>query len=371
MATRYVRKSGLDTNGGTSPSDAWLTIGKALGATGLASGDLLYIGAGTYREQVTVNMTSATVETKLVADVDGTHCGDVGEVIWTAWTTNDSTVPSSSPALALNTRDFLTFEGITFVGGPLDGSTVNGASLSTDLTFRRCIFVGGGQYQNVRLSIVATAAVNYLFENCIFFIGSNALDLEPTNPVADYDANIIVRNCIFLYAKTAVLVNIGGANTGRMGGVQVINCVGHCPSNFFNMVGTSTTYPGRVYGCIIFDGNAAIVSNQTGGIVEDYNLLVTSAARSNTAIGTNSKSGQAAQLSPLMEVGQSILRGATARFPLTPTAGSPLLGYGSDATYTTTTDMLGRGRPEGGASTSKGIGPLERHETGVQSTAQS
>ena len=32
MSNAYVRQSGNDRNGGTSPSDAWLTISKALGA---------------------------------------------------------------------------------------------------------------------------------------------------------------------------------------------------------------------------------------------------------------------------------------------------------------------------------------------------
>ena len=69
MATYYVRKTGSDSNAGTSAGAAWLTIGKALGASGIASGDTVYIGAGVYREAVTVNMTSATAETKVIGDV--------------------------------------------------------------------------------------------------------------------------------------------------------------------------------------------------------------------------------------------------------------------------------------------------------------
>ena len=48
--TYYVRVSGDDGDDGLSPAAAWATIGKALGASGISSGDTVYIGAGVYRE---------------------------------------------------------------------------------------------------------------------------------------------------------------------------------------------------------------------------------------------------------------------------------------------------------------------------------
>ena len=113
MATYYVRKTGSDSNAGTSAGAAWLTIGKALGASGISSGDTVYIGAGTYREIVTVNMTSATAETKIIGDVDGSQTGDAGEVIWTAHVTDDVTVPSSAYPLVANGRDFITIQKLS------------------------------------------------------------------------------------------------------------------------------------------------------------------------------------------------------------------------------------------------------------------
>ena len=46
MTTYYVRATGSDGAAGTSAGTAWLTIGKALGAAGIASGDTVYVGAG-------------------------------------------------------------------------------------------------------------------------------------------------------------------------------------------------------------------------------------------------------------------------------------------------------------------------------------
>ena len=66
MATYYVRLSGSDANDGLTAATAWRTINKALSATGIVSGDTLYIGAGKYREIVSLGLTSPTVETFII-----------------------------------------------------------------------------------------------------------------------------------------------------------------------------------------------------------------------------------------------------------------------------------------------------------------
>ncbi|CAF1630816.1 unnamed protein product, partial [Adineta ricciae] len=50
----YVMKSGKDTNAGTSPSTAWLTIQKA--ANSATAGSTVYTGPGVYYETVTINV---------------------------------------------------------------------------------------------------------------------------------------------------------------------------------------------------------------------------------------------------------------------------------------------------------------------------
>src|SRR5690242_4908865 len=103
MATYYVRKTGSDAAAGTSPATAWATIGKALGASGIASGDTVYVGPGVYREQITVAMTSATVETLVIADVDGSQTGDApGEVRWTGWDGGSDIVAPTNSGNTLN-----------------------------------------------------------------------------------------------------------------------------------------------------------------------------------------------------------------------------------------------------------------------------
>jgi hypothetical protein len=74
MTTYYVDPvNGLDANNGLGPDASavsnkpWKTLAKLLGAAGFASGDTAYLAPGTYREVVTVAMTSATVTTSILA----------------------------------------------------------------------------------------------------------------------------------------------------------------------------------------------------------------------------------------------------------------------------------------------------------------
>ena len=59
MATYYVRPDGNNSNTGlgSGTSTAWQTLAKALGASGIGSGDTLYIAPGTYTESVTIGGT--------------------------------------------------------------------------------------------------------------------------------------------------------------------------------------------------------------------------------------------------------------------------------------------------------------------------
>ena len=65
MATYYVQPNGSNANTGLGASNAtaWQTVQKALGATGIGSGDTLYIAPGTYREAITIGGTYSATTT--------------------------------------------------------------------------------------------------------------------------------------------------------------------------------------------------------------------------------------------------------------------------------------------------------------------
>ena len=58
-ANRYVRKSGNDSNNGLTPATAWKTVSKAA-AFALTAGDTVFIGSGTYNEQLIPSYSGAS-----------------------------------------------------------------------------------------------------------------------------------------------------------------------------------------------------------------------------------------------------------------------------------------------------------------------
>lgn len=347
---------------------SWVTIGKALGASGIASGDTAYVGAGIYREAITVAMTSATAETKLIGDVDGGQTGDAGEVRWTAHVTNDTT-NATGRTLDLAGRDFLTFQNITFCGGA--NNIVQAATGdTTNITWTDCTFLSGGKGNNAMFNLTASTAVawHWLFNRCRFLAGSGAaFTLTPVlHASADYDLDFVVRNCMFVGGSSSGVIfgaAPSGGNTFKPGGMILEACT---------MIGslrplTITTNYSSSIPCILRNnfgficGNNVVTGAAAGAQVTDnYNLWVT-----NGTIGTNITAGANTIIdgsySPLIHIGQELQFGGMFRPLGTPTVGSPLLGFGN--TSGQTVDILNNSRPGGGASASNAIGAYERANT--------
>ena len=86
-------------------------------------------------------MTSATVETQIIGDIEGRYFGTSGDIILSAYLLNDETLPSSTSLLNLNGRDFLTFKNITFIGGSAQDATIKATTTTfTDIKFLNCSF---------------------------------------------------------------------------------------------------------------------------------------------------------------------------------------------------------------------------------------
>lgn len=349
MATFYVRKTGSDSNNGTTPALAWATVGKALGASGISSGDMAYVGAGAYRETVTVAMTSAVAETQIIGDVDGAQTGDKGEVRLTAYTTNDTTAPGAT-VLSLAGRDFLTFKKITFVSGSTNSSLILSATqTSVNIKFSQCTFLPGSVAAGCRLcdpSAAADIAWNWTFDSCYMLLaGLQARFQPPTSTVADYDINVVFQNCVIVsLSGGAFSFAPSGANSFKPGGLKFYNCT-IFSGNTMLITGanTSTSIPVTVYNCVILcQGVTALSANASGQIVEDYNSILAGTPRTNVSIGTHSKSD--GSYSSLIDIGQSLVYAGLSRPFGMPTPDSPLLAFASQAGGPST-DALGVTRP--------------------------
>jgi hypothetical protein len=368
VATYYVRKSGNDASAGTSAGTAWLTIGKALGAAGIASGDTVYIGAGTYRETVTVAMTSAVAETFVIGDVDGAKTGDAGEVVWTAYTTNDTTTPAAAATLNLSGRDHLTFQQLTLIGGNANPSLVSATTAtSTDIKFEDCAFLmdASGNLWGMQINGAADTASNWTFNRCALLSAATGGGIYInllTSTTADYDVVVAFNDCLLMsHLIAAIRVDVTGAGAFKPGGVRLQCCTGIGPKFLDNPTGSlSTSIPASIYNSVLVGG---VTVQTSGSLLEDNNLIIASTPRTNVTAGAASKVGPT--LAPLFEIGQALLHGRLGRRFFEPTAGSPVLGFGTHA-GAPAVDFLNRPKPAGGASTAGGIGYLERHDTGAR-----
>jgi hypothetical protein len=388
MAAYYVSTAGSDANNGLGPDAShasnkpWRTIAKALGAAGIASGDTVHIGPGVYREVVTIAMTSAVAETFVKGDPRNTKGFKDGSgnllaaqpVRWTAWTTDDKTTPAATAALNLSGRDFLTFEDIQFYGASAISVIQATTSTSTNITIRRCLIVspqGSTSNRGLNVNCGANVALNWTVDSCIFSCqAGNCVFIQPTSSAtSEWDLFVSISNCFFL-AATAIVVQRNGANNAG-GGVDVKNCTFMGSSTALQIVtGGSTTYPCTIYNCAISSVSGLTALN-SGEILEDYNVLSAQTLRTNVTPGANSVSSYAAILA---NFGQAQLWGFLPRQPFSPTFDSPLLGFGTDASVSLSTDLLGRDRPSGPgitwASIAKAVGCYEFHDFATRGAAE-
>lgn len=377
MSTYYISPDGSDSNNGLGPDASavtnkpWLTIGKALGASGISSGDTVYIAPGAYREVVTVAMTSAAAETFVLGDPlnaqgfkngSGTLLSE-GYVRWTAYTTNDTTAPSASSLLSLAGRDHLTFQDLLLQGGSNSTGVVDATSAtSTDIKFKRCVWLpsGGANVQLFNYTGIVDAASNVTIERCVLFGWGGNIAVRvtlPTSASADYDSNIrIVNSILFNGAGQTLFVTASGASSFKGGGVDLINSLVIHGNRAFdaNSANLSTTNPCTANNNIFFacTSQATLAANTSGQLTEDYNIIYGGTPRSNVSAGANSISNYS--YAAMIELVQSWLWGMTDIFPFgMPMASSPFLLFGG--TGAPSDDLFGETRPGTPA-----VGPQER-----------
>ena len=381
MATYYVRPDGNDGNTGlgSSTAQAWATIAKALGATGITGGDTVYIAPGRYSTQVIIGGTysSATFVTgdPLCTQFSGLTAGRV------LVTNINSAGASAFTAVLVNgsAKSNLAFSNIAFENNvnTTIGRCVD-LLLGQNNSFTKCTFRQTGYGAPlITMTAPASSALNATFDRCVMgggqvnYSGTAILTLTGNN-VAE---TTTVKNCIFYSGVLGAFIRLESV------GVSVYNCTFlNTSSSAIQSASGSLTYPTYLRNCLFVGCSQSMNSSVTGHIVQEYNRLMNSSMFQVATSVTSTTNGDAG-----IEDGYSLIVGLNTSAIHATQASSFNTSFGT-ASGAPTTDIYGFAwsgtSPDAGMSTYKTLAtvnptynPTERNASTITiapgSTSQS
>lgn len=353
----YVSTTGNDSTGdGLSPSTAWRTIGKAIGAspaiTLSGTGDTLNIAVGVYLEAVALALSPTSGgRLTIIGDTTGAIFGTApGLVDWRAWTDN-YTAGNSTPGICLSasSKNYVTLRNLKLIGGTTGGGGDCIQMVTcTNWTIQDCNLIGHYAAGNcIYASATAGVSLGLTIDRVNFKTlcpGSAAgLWLLVPKAGADWSLGVAITNCYFGGAGEGVDSRVsGGSGSFIAGGVAIQNCTFDSLVRAVNAFVGSTVIPASpmtVNGCLV-SGGAGLSASAVGQVVEDGNILACVSPRANVAIGTNSLTDAV----PAIDFGDSRLTGTTPRPYGEPSVGSPFLNWGNYGT-TPAVDFFNQTRP--------------------------
>lgn len=188
MANYYIATTGNDTTGSGTLVAPWLTLAKALASS--ASGDTIYIAAGTY---TFTNITTTAMSGRILQGADATTTifdGSAADVTW-----------SVSGVSSINDLTFYNIKN----DGPADmnQSGVFFGYLNHTTTFNRCIFnhiIGTTLSGSVFTHSWSASESNFILNNCLLYDWSG-VGTQDCIQTKGYNTNATSRwecyNCTF------------------------------------------------------------------------------------------------------------------------------------------------------------------------------
>ena len=371
MTTYYVRKSGNNSNNGLTPATAWKDI---YVANSVASGSIVYVGAGYYNTQSGNYIFAPTnSNVSLIGDTSGQYTGDAGEVTLSTWITNRTTLPAGYPVIYLNGVNNITLQNLTVIGG---GPAVSGgcvaALTSTGLTLTDCVFNGLGNTTTstplyVYIPNGSGAALNLTMNRCV--VMARTASSTPAfvinvsgSSTAETNHNTNINSCLIqnFGASTSSGISIATQTNGSFasGGIKINNStIMSSVYGVFVNTGGSASYLNSINNSVVVSGSQAIYNPSTYQFFDSGCVLY---GLSNQSISSSSRTINTTE--PAFEFGQSAKISGVLQPYLSPSPNSAL-AYSSSVV---STDFVNRPTISGSKYAVSGY--LALHDFAIQDT---
>lgn len=286
MTTRYVGPGGNDGNNGTSWATRKATL-TGVEDTPVVAGDTVYVGPGTYREQLTcdVSGTAGNVIT-YIGDYTGANTDGVGGIVRITGLDADSGAFARDKQVLADTKNYRTFRGFTF-----DGCNGNFNLQLTNVqnwTIDECAIYSGVSGGCIYLAGASQLAVTV--SNCHLVPAANGYGVYSTHSATVDNAGHTITSCIIGGGAGA---SSHGVYIIRVGGITVNNCLIYGAA-YGVRVGTALSGgpPQQVVtvnNCVLTRCGTALQATTVNEFTENYNALsLNGIARSNVNTGANS-----------------------------------------------------------------------------------
>jgi len=306
MATYFVRKTGLDSNDGLTKGAAFLTIDKA--ANTVAAGDTVHVGAGVYREIVTIDTSGTSGSIILwIADVTGANTDDPGLVIISAYA-NELSTASRNHCIDLNDgKQWNTFRGFTMTGGTNSALGDQGTTANNNyegIVVEDCSLIRGHDGNDFCIGIdfnagTAPTGAGLRVRRCSF-MGGGVYMAWNSNASAIVDLDVLIESCVFVGPAQGTTTTAGVrfdqivGNTFGSGGVTIDNCTFMAVNSAVRVDnGTQTTNPVDVRNSVFINCTTGLnkATSNDGALTSDYNtFLSTQTSYTNVTAGGNDRS---------------------------------------------------------------------------------